>query len=129
MNSAPAQTRHSLLASATVAPRSAAASVGFRPAAPLIAAITQSAGRSAASISGGLAARRFDAGAGERVLQLAIGRRIGDGREARAELARELRERGGVAVRGHRLDAVAAVAALEQIDGARCRSSRSRRAA
>ena len=30
MNSAPAQTRHSLLASATVAPRSAAASVGFK---------------------------------------------------------------------------------------------------
>ena len=52
MNSAPAQTRHSLLASATVAPRSTAASVGFSPAAPLIAAITQSAGRS----------RRFDHG-------------------------------------------------------------------
>ena len=49
MNSPPAQTRHSLLASATMAPRSAAASVGFNPAAPVIAPITQSAGRSAAS--------------------------------------------------------------------------------
>jgi hypothetical protein len=49
MNSPPAQTRHSLLASATVAPRSAAASVGARLAAPVIAAITQSAGRCAAS--------------------------------------------------------------------------------
>ena len=47
---APAQTRHSLLASATVAPRSIAASVGFNPIAPLIAAITQSAGRCAASM-------------------------------------------------------------------------------
>ena len=49
MNRPPAQTRHSLLASATVAPRSMAASVGFNPTAPLIAAITQSAGRCAAS--------------------------------------------------------------------------------
>ena len=46
---APAQTRHSLLASATVAPRSAAASVGLRLAAPVIAAMTHSAGRCAAS--------------------------------------------------------------------------------
>jgi hypothetical protein len=39
-----------LLASATVAPRSTAASAGFSPAAPLTAAITQSAGRAAASM-------------------------------------------------------------------------------
>ena len=45
MNTSPAQTRHSLLASATVTPRSAAAIAGFSPAAPLIAAITQFAGR------------------------------------------------------------------------------------
>ena len=50
MKKSPAQTRHSLLASATVAPRSTAASAGFRPAAPLTAAITQSAGRAAASM-------------------------------------------------------------------------------
>jgi len=48
-NNAPAQTKHSLFASATVAPRSAAASVGARLAAPVIAAITHSAGRCAAS--------------------------------------------------------------------------------
>jgi hypothetical protein len=46
---APAQTRASLLASATMAPRSMAESVGASPAAPVIADITQSAGRAAAS--------------------------------------------------------------------------------
>ena len=66
MNSAPAQTRHSLLASATVAPRSIAASVGLRPMAPLIAAITQSAGRCAASMQRRLAGRGLDAGARQR---------------------------------------------------------------
>ena len=50
MKKSPAQTRHSLLASATVAPRSTAASAGFNPAAPLTAAMTQSAGRAAASM-------------------------------------------------------------------------------
>ena len=49
ISSAPAQTRHSLVASATIAPRRTAVSVGPRPAAPTIAAITQSAGRAAAS--------------------------------------------------------------------------------
>jgi hypothetical protein len=49
MNRAPAQTSVSLLASATIAPRSAAASVGLSPAAPVIAPITHCAGRSAAS--------------------------------------------------------------------------------
>jgi hypothetical protein len=49
MKSLPAQTRVSLLARATMVPRSAAASVGRRPAAPVIAPITQSEGRSAAS--------------------------------------------------------------------------------
>src|SRR6185295_1402055 len=51
MNSVPAQTRHSLLASASVAPRSIAASAGSRPAAPVIAPITQSAGRRPASVT------------------------------------------------------------------------------
>src|SRR5512143_1095147 len=51
MKMLPAQTRHSLFANATVAPRSIAASVGLSPTEPLIAAITQSAGRCAASIS------------------------------------------------------------------------------
>ena len=47
----PAHTRHSLLASATTAPRRRAAMVGARPAAPTMAAITHSAGRAAASTS------------------------------------------------------------------------------
>jgi hypothetical protein len=51
MKKSPAQTRHSLFASATVAPRSTAASAGFNPAAPLTAAMTQSAGRAAASMT------------------------------------------------------------------------------
>ena len=47
----PAQTRHSLLASATTVPRRIAASVGASPAAPTIAAMTHSAGKLAASVS------------------------------------------------------------------------------
>src|SRR6476661_1221599 len=49
MKIGPAETRHSLLASAVQVPWRTAASVGLRPAAPTIAAITQSAGRLAAS--------------------------------------------------------------------------------
>jgi hypothetical protein len=45
----PAQTSASLLASATTAPRLIAASVAARPAAPVIAAMVQSAGNEAAS--------------------------------------------------------------------------------
>ena len=45
----PAQTSASLLASATIAPRRMAASVAARPAAPVIAAMVQSAGSAAAA--------------------------------------------------------------------------------
>src|SRR5947209_5473405 len=48
MKKSPAHTRHSLFASAMVVPRSTAASAGLSPAAPLTAAINQSAGRDAA---------------------------------------------------------------------------------
>ena len=51
MKSGPAQTRHSLFASATSAPRRTASIVGARPAAPTIADMTQSEGRAAASLS------------------------------------------------------------------------------
>ena len=51
MTRAPAQTSTSLLASATMTPRRIAARVGASPAAPTIPAITQSAGRCAASTS------------------------------------------------------------------------------
>src|SRR3954464_15992152 len=49
ITSVPAQTSDSLLASASVAPRSIAASEGSRPATPVIAPMTMSAGRRAAS--------------------------------------------------------------------------------
>ena len=60
-SSAPAQTRLSLLASATIAPRRTAASAGARPAAPTMAAITQSAARAAASTRPLGAGRDLDA--------------------------------------------------------------------
>ena len=72
MNSEPAHTSTSLLASATMTPRRIAASVGARPAAPTIPAMTHSAGRSAASTSaaGPLAASM--PGPGERLLQRGV---------------------------------------------------------
>ena len=51
MKMSPAETRHSLLASAVSVPCRTASSVGLSPAAPTIAAMTQSAGRLAASSS------------------------------------------------------------------------------
>ena len=85
------------MASATVAPRSIAASVGLRPAAPLIAAITQSAGRCAASTSASSPAAASMPRAGQRVFEIAIGGRIGNDGDARADLARDLAERRGIA--------------------------------
>ena len=79
-----------------MAPRSAAASVGLNPAAPVIAAITQSAGRCAGFDQRALARRRFDAGAGERILEFAIGGRIGDHGKARADLARDRASAGAL---------------------------------
>ena len=118
MNSAPAQTRHSLLASATVAPRSTAASVGFSPAAPVIAAITQSAGRCAASIKAPSPAAASMPLPDKRVLQFADrppGRRPPQtGRRVRAQFVRARR----IALRGHRLDAIAFGSRLMQIDRA-----------
>src|SRR5262249_53244254 len=63
MKMSPADTRHSLLASAVAVPCRTASSVGLSPATPTIAAITQSAGRLAASSS---ASSPLDASAGER---------------------------------------------------------------
>ncbi len=58
----PAQTRHSLLARPTIAPRLTASMVGPSPAAPTIPAITKSAGPAAASSTalGPAAALTFD---------------------------------------------------------------------
>ena len=83
----------------------------------MIAAITQSAGRCAASItrlSPAAASMPVPASAS---FSSAIGCRIGDGGEAGTEVARDLRQRRRFVGR-HRLDAIAAVAALEQIDRA-----------
>ena len=84
MNGAPAQTRHSLLASATVRPAASAAWVGSTPAVPAMAPITRSAGRRPPRrrprAGGGL-----DAGAGQRGLQAGIACRVGDRGEAGAE--------------------------------------------
>ena len=105
MNSVPAQTRHSLLASASVAPRSIAASAGSKPG---------RAGDRADHPVGGAArrlrdrvgsGRGLDAGAGQAppsVRHRPSGSR--DRREARAEFARQLGERRAVLVRGQRLD-------------------------
>ena len=60
----------------------------------------------------------FDAGAGQRGLQFLVSRRLADRGKARAELAREICQRGCIAVCGHRLDAIAPGLALQQIDGA-----------
>ena len=119
MNSAPAQTRHSLLASATIAPRSTAASVGRKPAAPVIAAITQSAGRCAASTSALLAGRRLDARC--RPARPSVrDRRPGPRprRSARRARARAPQAPAALLLRGHRLDAIARRARAEQVDGA-----------
>ena len=118
MKRSPAQTRHSLLASATAAPRSTAASAGFSPAAPLTAAITQSAGRRRGLDDGALAGAAFDAGARERALQFAEPRRVGDGRELRAEFLGELGQRLDIGIRGQRLDRIAVARAAQQIHGA-----------
>ena len=107
MKRPPAQTRHSLLASATIPPRSAAASVGRSPAAPVIAPITHCAGPLRRFDQGAFAGSGLDAGAGQLVLELAVGGGIADRGEARADLARERRERRGVAMRAHRLDPIA----------------------
>ena len=78
MNSEPADTRHSLVASATMAPRRTASKVAGRPAAPTIAAITQSLG------DGGRADQSLGPAAASTLLpesarlSVAIGRGIGD---------------------------------------------------
>ena len=68
MNRAPAQTRHSLLASATMAPRRTAASVGPQPGGADDAAMTHSAGRARRLDQPPRPGRDLDPAAGERVL-------------------------------------------------------------
>ncbi len=127
MNRSPAQTRVSLLASATMAPRSAAASVGLSPAAPVIAPITHSAGRCAASTTASSPAAASMPVPASASLRFAIGCRIGDRGEARVKIARHACKRGSVLACGHCLDPISAALAPEQIDGARAdRAGRAR---
>ncbi len=80
-----------------MAPRSAAANVGFNPAAPVIAA-DHPVRRPLCSFDQRVGACcRLDARAGKRILQFAIGRRIADSREAGSELARQSGKRCGLA--------------------------------
>ena len=84
MNISPAHTRHSLLASATLRPCATAASVGLRPAAPMMPAITQSAGRMAASISAAAPAATSMPVPARRSFNAAVAALVGDARRARA---------------------------------------------
>ena len=61
----------------------------------------------------------FDTGAGKFGLQFAIGVRIGHDSKARAKLAREPRQCGGIAMGRHRFDAVAGRVLPQQVDRAR----------
>ena len=61
----------------------------------------------------------LDAAAGKRRLEFGVSGRIGDRGKARPEVARETRQRRGVAVRGDRLDAIPARILAQQIDRAR----------
>ena len=85
-----------MLASAVQVPWRTASSVGFRPAAPTMAAITQSAGRLAASSSASPPAPTsmpVPASASRKFLEAGL---IGDHRELGAMLDRELGETRGI---------------------------------
>ena len=88
MTAAPAHTRVSLLASATVRPAAIAAKVGSNPAAPTIAETTRSASRNAASFTASGAGGDFDLEPRESRLQLRIAGWVGEGGEFGAELDR-----------------------------------------
>ena len=74
----PAHTRASLLARPTYPPRRIAARVGASPAAPVIAAMVQSACSAAAATTASAPAATLDPGASEGVTQRSIGRVVGD---------------------------------------------------
>ena len=67
---------------------------------------------------GAFAGAAFDAGAGQRVLQFAEPRRVGDRSESRAEFLGELGQRFDIGIRGQRLDRIAVARAAQQIHGA-----------
>ncbi len=61
----------------------------------------------------------LDAGAGKLGFEFAVSVGIGDGGKARAEFARQARQSRGIAVRGHRLNAIAGGILPQQIHRAR----------
>ena len=112
----PAQTSASLLASATAPPRRIAASVDGRPAAPVIAAIVQSAGSAAAATTASAppaVAMPVPASAA-RSVGMAGG--IGDHGELGAERARLLGQQRRVAAADQRAHPEAVGLAGEQVD-------------
>jgi hypothetical protein len=114
MNNAPAQTRHSLLASAALGRsqcRLEARGTGDGRHDPVGRALRRFDNCISASA-------RFDARAGQLGLQLAVQSRIGDGGKARAKLARELRKRSSVAMCSDSLDPIELGILTQQIDGA-----------
>ena len=68
---------------------------------------------------GGAAGCRLDAGAGKLGFEFAVSVRVGYCGKACIELARELRQRLGVAMRRHGFDAITSRFLPQQIDGAR----------
>ncbi len=101
-----------------MAPRATAASVGCKPAAPLIAAITQSAGL-LRCLNNGVGTRRGgDPGPGQCILEFRIKLRIGNRRDARGKVACKFRQRAGVLRRGDSLDPIAIRLTLEKINRA-----------
>ena len=117
MKMRPAETRHSLLASAVQVPCRTAASVGLRPAAPTIAAITQSAGRLAASISASAPAADLDAGAGKSGAEVGVATLIGDDGKLGPVLHGEFGETRGVAAAGQGHHRVGRWIAADEIEG------------
>ena len=67
---------------------------------------------------GAFAGAAFGAGAGQRGLQFAEARGIGDRRKSRAEFFGELGQPLDVGIRGQRLDLIAVARAPQQIHGA-----------
>ena len=112
------QTRHSLLASAMVAPRSTAANAGLSPAAPLTAAMTQSAGRGGALNDGAFARPAFGARPSQCILQLREASRIGNGGKPGPKLLGKLRESLDVGMSRQRFHLVALRRSPQQIHGA-----------
>ena len=118
MKRLPAQTSTSLLAKATMRPRRIAARVGASPAAPTMPAITQSAGRSAASTSASRPARRLDPACRRAPPSAPDSPPDRRPRQSARRAPRLFGQERRVAVGGQRLDGERVAVAQQQIDGA-----------